>query len=151
MAVNLMRQKQYPAGEALVKACELTFHEWTRVKGSEVVTVHESVTDTGMLRNAQSFAWMIGDRGPRSRSPRASGGRQREQKTYSVGGARYQLNGRTLCGGFNTGKCKGRCPKGQEHVCGYIINERGDICDSTDHGRCDHDKGRKGQGKRGRR
>ena len=152
----LMSRDKMPAGEALEKALELTFHEWTRVKGNDVVSVHEPLSDMPCISNDGSVMNWIGGDGPRRRRSRSparrggggssgSGGKGGGQgKRYEIGSCRLHFDGRKLCGAYNGRKgCPNHknCPQGGEHRCAYVVDSSGKVCGRQVHSYFGHEQG----------
>ena len=154
MMCSLVRNEKYPAGEALMEAVKECKNEWTVVRGGHIVGVHEGLCDTSALSYQASVLPFLGGPlmtpggGSRDRERSARGGdkgagKGKGPRTFTIGSQRLQLNGRKLCGAYNSkrgckGKGKGQCPQHAEHRCAYVIDEEGNVCDQSNHGFCNH-------------
>ena len=149
LMTNLIRER-WPAGEALAKAVNDSAQDWAIVKNSEVVGPHDSILSAAYKTDNPDFPapWggsgKGGERRRRSRSRNGvdagrGSGTGKKDKIYVVGTLRIMGPQGKLCGAFNSRRgCTMKTCRSGKHLCGYIINENGDICGERSHGSANH-------------
>ena len=149
-------RERWPAGEALAKAIKDTTQDWAVVRGGEVRGPHETLTEgdpalsldrprrmheedgfqSGRRQRLKTQREPTTGKGGKGGAARGAGGPQTRSK---IGMQSSQTSaGKKLCGAFNSKKgCKGtekNCPAWGLHICGYIIEESGEIWCARKHG-----------------